>query len=259
MSTRLVRVLINDAPTWGIIDEASDDVQIYHLEGSPYSTWSRGAALGALETLTLLPPAAPTKIVGVGRNYAAHAAEFNNPMPEAPLLFLKPPSSIVAHGGNIVVPPQSERVEHEAEVVIVMGKQCRNVTAEQAWDYVLGVTCGNDVTARDLQRKDGQWTRGKGFDTFCPLGPWLMTDVTAAEFADVTVTSRVNGAVRQQGHTADMTFTPADIIAYASAVMTLMPGDVLMTGTPSGVGPLVAGDVVEVEIGGVGVLRNPVI
>ena len=254
MITRLVRVLFDGVPTWGIVDDGA----VYRLEGVPYGTWTQGKGLGTLDTLPVLSPTVPTKIVCVGRNYAAHAAEHNNPMPKAPLLFLKPPSSVIAHGEAIVLPSQSQRVEHEAELAVVIGRRCRNVTAERAWDYVLGVTCGNDVTARDLQRKDGQWTRGKGFDTFCPLGPWLVTGVTAADFADVAVTCCVNGDVRQHGRTSEMAFTPADIIAYVSAVMTLLPGDVLMTGTPAGVGPLVAGDVVDVEIDGVGVLRNTV-
>ena len=149
-------------------------------------------------------------------------------------------------------------MEHEAELAVVIGKRCRNVSADEAWDYVLGVTCGNDVTARDLQRKDGQWTRGKGFDTFCPLGPWLVTGLTETAISDVEVTCRVNGEVRQQGRTSQMVFSPATLIAYASSVMTLEPGDVFLTGTPAGVGLLTPGDVVEVEVEGIGVLSNPV-
>ncbi|HNT79026.1 MAG TPA: fumarylacetoacetate hydrolase family protein [Anaerolineae bacterium] len=254
MSTKFVRVLDTRRPIWGIVEGNV----VYHLEGSPYGKWQRGAMLGALHALPLLPPTEPTKIICVGRNYAAHAAEHNSPVPEAPLLFLKPPSSVVGPDAAIVLPTLSQRIEHEAELAVVIARPCRDVTPEEAWDYVLGVTCGNDVTARDLQRQDGQWTRGKGFDTFCPLGPWIVAGLTAADIADLAVTCRVNGDLRQQGRTSEMVFSPAYIVSYAAAVMTLMPGDVLLTGTPAGVGPLTAGDVVDVEVEGIGVLRNPV-
>ncbi len=251
----LVHGAVKGVPMWGVVEE---DI-VYALEGSPYGTWKQGVALGNVWELELLPPAMPTKIVCVGRNYVAHAAEHGNPVPEEPLLFFKPPSSLIGHRACIVLPSLSERVEHEAELALVIGRRCRNVTPLEAWAYVLGVTCGNDVTARDLQRKDGQWTRGKGFDTFCPLGPWLMTGVSERDVASLSVIGRVNGEVRQQGNTSDMVFSPADIIAYAAAVMTLMPGDVVMTGTPAGVGPLVKEDVVEVEIEGIGTLQNSVV
>jgi len=251
---RLVRVAHKGMVTWGTVE----DDGVHRLEGSPYGTWESGEKLGILDELTLLPPTAPTKVVCVGRNYIAHAAEHGSPVPEAPLLFLKPPSSMIGHGDAVVLPPQSQRVEHEAELTIVIGRRCRNVTREEAWAYVLGVTCGNDVTARDLQRADGQWTRGKGFDTFCPLGPWLVTGLSESDIADLAVTCRVNGEVRQLGRTSEMVFSPTFIIAYAAAVMTLLPGDVIMTGTPAGVGPLAAGDIVEVEIEEIGMLQNPV-
>ncbi len=249
-----VRVSVAGAPVWGVLEAG----EVHQVEGAPGAEWQPGKKLGALETLSLLPPATPTKIVCVGRNYAAHAAEHNSPVPEAPLLFLKPPSSLIAHGEAIVLPALSQQVEHEAELAVVIGRRCRNVSPAEAWEYVLGVTCGNDVTARDLQRHDGQWTRGKGFDTFCPLGPWLVTGLHESDLADLEVVCRVNGEVRQQGRTGEMAFSPAMIIAYAAAVMTLMPGDVILTGTPAGVGPLVAGDVVDVAIEDIGVLRNPV-
>jgi len=254
VQARLVRVAHQGVMIWGIVE----DDGVYKLEGSPYGTWESGEKLGVLDDLTLLPPTVPTKIVCVGRNYVAHAAEHGNAVPEAPLLFLKPPSSMIGHGDAVVLPPQSQRVEHEAELTVVIGRRCRNVTPEEAWAYVLGVTCGNDVTARDLQRADGQWTRGKGFDTFCPLGPWLVTGLAESDIADLAITCRVNGEVRQQGRTSEMVFSPPFIIAYAAAVMTLLPGDVIMTGTPAGVGPLAAGDRVEVDVEGIGVLRNPV-
>jgi 2-keto-4-pentenoate hydratase/2-oxohepta-3-ene-1,7-dioic acid hydratase in catechol pathway len=215
--------------------------------------------LGALADLDLLAPVAPTKIVCVGRNYAAHADEHGVEVPAEPLLFFKPPSSVTGPGRAIELPALSERVEHEAELAVVIGRRCRAVTEEAAWGHVLGITCGNDVTARDLQRRDKQWTRGKGFDTFCPLGPWVVTGLAEARVSGLTVCCRVNGEERQRGSTAQMVFSPAHLIAYISAVMTLEVGDVIMTGTPSGVGPLSAGDEVAVDVQGVGVLRNPVV
>jgi 2-keto-4-pentenoate hydratase/2-oxohepta-3-ene-1,7-dioic acid hydratase in catechol pathway len=214
--------------------------------------------LGALAELELLAPVAPTKLVCVGRNYVEHAAEHGADVPAEPLLFLKPPSSVVGPGEVVVVPPQSQRVEHEAELAVVMARRCRNVAASEAWAYVLGITCANDVTARDLQRRDGQWTRGKGFDTFCPLGPHVVVGLAEAEVRDLAVSCRVNGALRQCGRTGQMVFPPAALVEYISAVMTLEPGDVILTGTPAGVGPLVPGDTVEVEVERIGVLRNPV-
>ncbi len=215
--------------------------------------------MGPLEEVTLLAPVTPTKILCVGRNYPAHAAEHGAEVPPEPLLFFKPPSAIIGPDAPIVLPPQSQQVEYEAELAVVIGRRCRNVRPEEAWAYVLGVTCANDVTARDLQRRDGQWTRAKGFDTFCPVGPWLVVGVAEAEMADRTVICRVNGQIRQYGRTSEMVFSPADLIAYAASVMTLEPGDLILTGTPAGVGPLRPGDIVEVEVEGVGVLRNPVI
>jgi 2-keto-4-pentenoate hydratase/2-oxohepta-3-ene-1,7-dioic acid hydratase in catechol pathway len=252
--SRLVRIDNHGESTWALLEED----HIYRLEGSPYSGGSQGARIGSLETVTLLPPVCPTKVICVGRNYVAHAAEHGVEVPAEPLLFLKPPSSVIGPGDTVVVPALSQRVEHEAEMAVVIGKRCRNVTAEEAWDYVLGVTCSNDVTARDLQRKDGQWTRGKGFDTFCPVGPWIVTGLQEENVADLGVICRVNGEVRQEGRTSQMVFSPATLIAYAASVMTLEPGDVFLTGTPAGVGPLVPGDVVEIEIENIGTLRNPV-
>lgn len=252
--SRIIRIEDHGESVWALLE----DDQVYRLEGHPYGDNSRGAHVGALETVKLLPPVCPTKVICVGRNYVAHAAEHGVEVPTEPLLFLKPPSSVIGHGDTIVVPALSERVEHEAEMAVVIGKRCRNVTAEEAWDYVLGVTCSNDVTARDLQRKDGQWTRGKGFDTFCPVGPWIVTGLREEEIADLGVVCRVNGEVRQEGRTSQMVFSPATLIAYAASVMTLEPGDIFLTGTPAGVGPLKVGDIVEVDIENIGALRNPV-
>ncbi len=254
-TSRLVRIKDHGESAWALLE----DNQVYRLEGDPYSDGSQGTRIGTLTTVTLLPPVCPTKIICVGRNYVAHAAEHGVEVPAEPLLFLKPPSSIIGPGDAIVIPALSQRVEHEAELAVVIGKRCRNVTPEEAWDYVLGITCSNDVTARDLQRKDGQWTRGKGFDTFCPVGPWIVTGLCEADIADLSVVCRVNGEVRQEGRTSQMVFSPAALIAYAASVMTLEPGDVCLTGTPAGVGLLAPGDVVDVEIEDIGVLHNPVV
>ena len=225
------------------------------LDGSPFGEFRRLEADLELEKVQLLSPVLPGKIICVGRNYAAHAREHNAEVPEVPLLFLKPPSSVIGPGEAILLPPQSQQVEHEAELVAVIGKRGRWISPEQAMDHVLGYTVGNDVTARDLQRRDGQWTRGKGFDTFCPLGPWIETDFDSA---DALISCHVNGEMRQMGSTRDMVFSVRQLIAFASSIMTLEVGDVLFTGTPSGVSPLQPGDTVEINIEGIGSLSNPV-
>jgi 2-keto-4-pentenoate hydratase/2-oxohepta-3-ene-1,7-dioic acid hydratase in catechol pathway len=209
-----------------------------------------------LADATLLAPVAPSKIVCVGRNYREHAAELGNAMPTEPLLFLKPASAIINNGESIELPEASERVEHEGELGVVIGRNCRRVTVdEDPLAYVLGFTCLNDVTARDLQRSDVQFTRAKSFDTFCPVGPHI---VTGLDPSDLSVETRVNGEIRQSGRTSAMAFPVPFLIRYISHVMTLNPGDLIATGTPAGVGPLRDGDVVEVEVEGIGVLRNPV-
>jgi len=203
----------------------------------------------------LLPPVSPSKIVAVGRNYADHAKELGNEAPPEPILFLKPPTALLAPNRTIVRPPQSQRVDHEGELAIVIGREAKNVKRADWRDYVLGFTCANDVTARDLQKKDIQFTRGKGFDTFCPIGPCIATDLDPSK---LELTTRVNGEVRQHGNTEQMIFPCDFLIEFISSVMTLLPGDVVLTGTPAGVGPLHAGDEVEVEIEGIGTLRNHV-
>ena len=197
----------------------------------------------------------PTKIVCIGRNYAAHARELGNEVPAEPLIFLKPPSALLPPGAAIVVPHQSKRVEHEAEIGVVIGARARDVSEQDALSYVAGYTCVNDVTARDLQKTDGQWTRAKGFDTFCPIGPTVMAGL---DYRDLEVICRVNGTVRQHGHARDMMFSIPRLVSYVSGIITLEPGDVIATGTPEGVGPLAPGDMVEVEIPGIGLLANPV-
>lgn len=199
----------------------------------------------------LLPPVAPSKIVCVGRNYAAHARELGHEVPKEPLLFLKPPSSVVGPRGAIVLPAESNRVEHEAELGVVIGRRCKAVPRDRALDYVFGFTCVGDITARDLQRSDGQWARAKGFDTFCPVGPWIETDLDPA---DLQVSCAVNGVVRQDGRTSSMIFPVDELIAYVSRMMTLEPGDLLVTGTPEGVGPLMHGDRLDITISGIGTL-----
>ena len=226
------------------------------IEGTPFGEFRRLEADLPLESVRLLAPLQPGKIICVGRNYVEHAKELDNPVPDIPLLFLKPPSAVIAHGDKIVLPPQSRQVDHEGELTVVIGKRGRWIPPERALDFVFGYTIANDVTARDLQRRDVQFTRGKGFDTFCPLGPWIETEF---DLTDALVTTRVNGEMRQMGSTREMVFSVAQLIAFVSSVMTLEVGDILLTGTPAGVGPLAAGDVVEVNIEGSGTLSNPVV
>lgn len=210
-----------------------------------------------LDDVTLLAPVMPSKIVCVGRNYREHAAELGNKMPDEPLLFLKAPSAAIASEDKIVLPPASQQVEHEGELGVVIGRLARKLSPdENPLDYVFGYTCVNDVTARDLQRKDVQFTRGKSFDTFCPVGPWIETELDPANAA---VTTRLNSEIKQQGNTADMAFPVAFLIRYISEIMTLYPGDLIATGTPAGVSKMKDGDVVEVEVAGIGVLRNQVV
>lgn len=230
--------------------------EVGSIDGSPFASFQRNSADMSLEGLRLLPPVRPTKILCVGRNYAAHAEEHAVELPEVPLLFLKPPSSLIGPGEDIVLPPQSQRIEHEGELAVVIGKRVRWLDPEAAMDSILGFTVANDVTARDLQRRDGQWTRGKGFDSFCPIGPWIETEFDPA---DAVITTAVNGELRQMGSTRDMVFQVRQLVAYASSIMTLEPGDLLLTGTPSGVGPLMDGDEVVVSIEGLGELSNPVV
>ena len=209
-----------------------------------------------LDAVRLLAPVLPSKIVAVGRNYADHAEELGNPMPEEPMIFLKPSTSVIGPGDDIPYPGQSTRVDHEAELAVVVGRLARRVPVEEVGKFVLGYTCANDVTARDLQDRDGQWTRAKSFDGFCPLGPWVETELNPL---DLAVECRVNGDTRQAGRTSQIAFGPAELIEFVSHVMTLLPGDVVLTGTPAGVGPLQVGDRVEVEVEGIGVLQNGVV
>jgi 2-keto-4-pentenoate hydratase/2-oxohepta-3-ene-1,7-dioic acid hydratase in catechol pathway len=235
-----------------------EDQTVYAASGDPFrGGLTRGEAVGRLGELRLLPPVQPGKIVCVGLNYVAHVTE-NDPtrvVPEEPVLFMKPPSALVGDGEPIVIANPEHRTDYEAELVVVIGKTARNVAEADAAGYIFGYTGGNDVSDRVLQRKDGQWVRAKGFDTYCPLGPCVVTDL---DVSDARVESSLNGEVKQSQTTASMIFSPHFLVSFVSRVMTLEPGDVIMTGTPEGVGPMQPGDTIEVEIGGVGVLRNPV-
>jgi 2-keto-4-pentenoate hydratase/2-oxohepta-3-ene-1,7-dioic acid hydratase in catechol pathway len=242
-----------DDITYGAVEE--DGIRLHR--GSPFIAWEPTETMVGWNEARLLAPVIPTKIIAVGRNYVDHAAELGNKVPTEPLVFLKPPTSIIGPFANIRLPAQSEEVHHEAELAVVMGKVSRNLAIEDVGRHVLGYTAANDVTARDLQRTDGQWTRAKGFDTFCPLGPVIDTELDPRE--GLSLICRVNGEVTQSGSTADMVFGVGEIVSYVSSIMTLLPGDVILTGTPSGVGPIVGGDTVEVELEGVGHLVNPVV
>jgi 2-keto-4-pentenoate hydratase/2-oxohepta-3-ene-1,7-dioic acid hydratase in catechol pathway len=222
----------------------------HHPDAPPH-----GAAL-PIEDLALLPPVAPSKIIAVALNYKAHAAEMRKPTPEEPMFFMKPPSAIIGNGDRIVLPPDSNEVHHEGELGVIINKSLHNATPEEAEQAILGVTCVNDVTARDIQRRQNHYTRAKGYDTFCPVGPFVVTGV---DIRDLRVRVRVNGETRQDGRTSDMIFGPLELLSFISRVMTLHPGDLVSTGTPAGVGPLRAGDTVEVEIDEVGQLRNHVV
>ena len=251
---KIARFSHNDGIKYGILD----DDELVVLAGDPmFAGYETTGERVPLADAALLAPVIPrSKVVCVGKNYHDHAAEMGGEAPAEPLLFLKPNTAVIGPGDTIVRPTAlSERTEHEGELVVVIGRIAKNVAAENAHQYVFGYTVGNDVTARDLQRKDGQWARAKGFDTFCPLGPWIETEL---DLDGAELTTRVNGEVRQHAPLTDMIHSVADIIAYASAVFTLLPGDVIMTGTPAGVGAFDAGDTVEVEISGIGTLRNAV-
>ena len=253
---KLCRYLPRSAPksaaVYGLIAGGS----VVEISGAPWSSWTRMTRSSALDDVRLLAPVEPSKIVCVGRNYAAHAAELGNDVPKEPLIFLKPSTGIVGPQEAIVLTKFSNRVEHEGELALVIGRRCSHLSdSDNPLSYVLGYTCLNDVTARDLQISDVQFTRGKGFDTFCPVGPHIETELDPA---NVWVETHVNGARRQSGNTSLMIYPVVYLVRWISRMMTLLPGDLIATGTPAGVGPLVAGDTVEVSVAGVGVLRNPV-
>jgi 2-keto-4-pentenoate hydratase/2-oxohepta-3-ene-1,7-dioic acid hydratase in catechol pathway len=265
---RICRFTTGDDPLYGVLTgeldefgQPAEDSVIVALAGDPlYVGVKLLEEQHKLADVRLLAPVLPrSKVIGIGRNYAAHAAELGNEVPEEPVFFIKPNTSVVGPGDPIFYPPQSSNVHYEGELAVVIGRICRDVPAEQATDVIHGYTIGNDVTARDLQKQDGRFTRAKGFDSFCPLGPWIETDLDPQHFADgVSVQTHLNGDLVQDGSTADMVFDIPTLVAHVSSVMTLLPGDVILTGTPEGVGPMEVGDEIEVSIAGLGTLTNKV-
>jgi 2-keto-4-pentenoate hydratase/2-oxohepta-3-ene-1,7-dioic acid hydratase in catechol pathway len=259
---RIARFVHPGGAAFGVVEGGSaegglDSLTVAEIEGHPFGRITFTGQRWALPDVRLLSPILPSKVVGVGRNYTAHAAELGNEVPAAPLLFLKPSTAVIGPADAIRLPPDSHQVEHEAELAVVIGASgARDVPADRALSAVLGYTCANDVTARDQQKADVQFTRAKGHDSFCPLGPWIETSLDPA---DLGVRCEVDGDTRQDGRTRDMVFGVAQLVSYVSHVMTLLPGDVILTGTPAGVGPLVAGQKVSVTVEGVGTLTNPVI
>lgn len=250
---KIVRMKSGDDIVYGVAD--AEGVLVYN--GSPFVAWEPTEIVVPWNKVTLLSPVIPTKVMCVGKNYEDHAAEFDGEVPEEPLIFMKPATSVIGTNANVVHPRLSTEVHHEAELAVVISKPARNVKAEDVSQYIFGYTAANDITARDLQRRDSQWTRAKGFDTFCPLGPAIETELDPLE--RLAVICRVNGEVRQAGFTSDMVFGVAEIIEYVTAFTTLLPGDVILTGTPSGVGKVEPGDLMEVEVDGIGVLANKVV
>ena len=248
---RLVRFRFGDRIATGVVEGNA----VRALAGTFFENPVPSGEEIPLDDVRLLAPILPSKVVCLGKNYAAHAAEFGGEVPEEPLIFLKPSTSVSGPGDPIPLPRISNRVDYEGELAVVIGRIARNVRAEETFRYILGYTCGNDVTLRDLQKKDDQWARAKGFDGSCPLGPWVETELDPI---DVHLETRVNGEVRQSASTSEMVLGVATIIEFVTEFMTLLPGDVIMTGTPEGVGKLEPGDRVEVEIDGIGVLANPV-
>ena len=256
---RIARFTTGDDPRFALVQHEGDATYLAVLGGDPLymPAMPTGERVELGDGVRLLSPVIPrSKVVAVGRNYLDHIREMGNEPPTSPMLFLKPNTSVVGPDDPIVLPDWTQEVSYEAELAIVISKVCKDITPERARAYVLGYTVANDVTARDAQRTDGQWSRAKGFDTACPLGPWIDTDLNPD---DVAVRSRVNGETRQDGRTADMIFDVDFIVSYVSEAMTLLPGDVILTGTPAGVGRIDAGDRVECEVEGIGVLANPVV
>ncbi|MEU6859360.1 fumarylacetoacetate hydrolase family protein [Glycomyces sp. NPDC046736] len=254
---RIARIAHPTGMSFAVLEGEGRGATAAEIEGHPFAQIKLTSQRWSLEDVRLLAPILPSKVVCVGRNYADHAAELGNEVPKEPLIFLKPSTSVIGPAEQIRLPAVSDQVEHEAELAVVIGLHgARGLDREAAKASIFGYTCANDVTARDLQHQDVQFTRAKGFDSFCPLGPWIETD---ADVSDAEVRCEVNGEVRQLGSTKDMVFDPATLVAYVSQVMTLLPGDVVLTGTPAGVGPLQAGETVSVSVAGVGTLSNKVV
>jgi 2-keto-4-pentenoate hydratase/2-oxohepta-3-ene-1,7-dioic acid hydratase in catechol pathway len=248
---RIARYVHNGEVAFGVVegDEIAD------LVSHPFGPVTFAGTRRALSDVKLLAPVLPSKVVAIGKNYAAHASEMGGEVPTQPLIFLKPSTAVIGPGETIGYPSSSQQVDYEGELAVVIGRLCRDVPEELAMEVVLGYTCGNDVTARDQQRSDGQWSRAKGYDSFCPLGPWLETEL---DIADLRIRTTLNGEVKQDARTSQIVHKVPSLIAYISAFMTLLPGDVILTGTPEGVGPMSVGDEVSVEIEGIGQLTNAV-
>lgn len=256
---RIARFTTGEEPRFGFVQEENGKEYLAVLSGDPLFTpiAPTGERVELGVGVRLLSPVIPrSKVIGVGRNYADHAKEMGEQVPNEPLLFFKPNTSVIGPDDPIVLPEFSQEVSYEAELAVVIGRMAKDVSPENAHKYILGYTVANDVTARDAQRKDGQWARAKGFDSACPIGPWIETDL---DFEDAGVKSRVNGQTRQDGNTRDLIFDIPFLVSYISAAFTLLPGDIILTGTPAGVGPIVAGDRVECEVEGIGILANPVV
>jgi 2-keto-4-pentenoate hydratase/2-oxohepta-3-ene-1,7-dioic acid hydratase in catechol pathway len=251
---RIARFTTGEDPAYGLVDGAGE--KIAEITGDPlYQKIELTGATHLVADVRLLAPVIPrSKVIGIGRNYADHAAEMGGEAPAEPMMFLIPNTAVVGPGEPVVLPPQTSEVHYEGELAVVIGRLCKDLEPGEASKVVFGYTCANDVTARDLQRSDGQWARAKGFDTFCPLGPWIETDLDPAALA---ITTRRDGDVVQDGTTADMVHGVATLVSHASKAFTLLPGDVILTGTPAGVGPVEAGQRVEVEVEGIGTLANP--
>ena len=249
---RYIRFIKDTVTYYGILDGE----KAYVLEGNIFDKYKITDRYFDLHQIKLLAPCCPSKIVAVGINYKAHAAEMEHDLPEAPMIFIKPATTVIAHEESIVLPDMSEKVDYEAELALVIGKTAKNIRLEDAGKYIFGATCLNDVTARDLQKKDGQWTRAKSFDTFAPLGPYIVTGI---DYSNVDLELVLNGEVKQKSNTSLLINDVYHIVSYISQIMTLLPGDVIATGTPSGIGKLSRGDVVEVRLEGIGVLRNNVV
>ncbi len=247
---RLVRFFYKDAVQYGILEGET----VWPVSTPPWEGIAKTGEHLPQDRVRLVAPCAPSKIVALGLNYQDHAVEFGRAVPDEPLIFLKPSTAVIGPEAEIRYPAMARRVDYEAELGVIIGKTAHHVPEERALDYVWGYTCVNDVTARDLQKKDGQFTRAKGFDTFCPLGPWIETDI--ADPDNLTVEAYLNGERRQHGSTRDMVFGVRRLIWFISQVMTLLPGDVIATGTPAGIGPMRPGDVVEIKVEGIGTLRN---
>ncbi len=253
---RIARYAHDGEVAFGVVEGTVDSPEIAEIAGHPFGPIEFSGVRHRLADVRLLAPVLPSKVVAIGKNYAEHAVEMGGEAPEAPLIFLKPSTAVIGDGDPVAYPASSSRVDYEGELAVVIGRLCRDAPASRAADVILGYTCANDVTARDQQAADGQWSRAKGYDSFCPLGPWIATGI---DVADLAVSTRLNGEVKQNGRTSQLVHKIPELIAYITACMTLLPGDVILTGTPAGVGPMQVGDEVAVEIEQIGRLRNPVV